>query len=217
MPDVQAHIFEPFFTTKEVGKGTGLGLATCYGIVKQNRGSIWVHSEKGHGTTFRIYMPCAEAVEEQREPIETGTSAVVQGNETVLLVEDELVVRDLAADALRRQGYQVVTAASGPEALDLVQQAVRPFDVLVTDIVMPQMNGQQLADILLLRQPMLKVLFISGYSDLPRKHDGMLRPGMALLTKPFTPGQLVQRVRALLDANPAGPWQAHLPLPQQPG
>ena len=197
--DVQAHIFEPFFTTKEVGKGTGLGLATCYGIVKQNRGSIWVHSEKGHGTTFRIYMPCAEAVEEQREPIETGTSVVVQGNETVLLVEDELVVRDLAADALRRQGYQVVTAASGPEALDLVQQAVRPFDVLVTDIVMPQMSGQQLADILLLRQPTLKVLFISGYSDLPRKHDGMLRPGMALLTKPFTPGQLVQRVRALLD------------------
>ena len=214
-PDVQAHIFEPFFTTKEVGKGTGLGLATCYGIVKQNRGSIWVHSEKGHGTTFRIYMPCAEAVEEQREPIETGTSGTVQGNETVLLVEDELVVRDLAADALRRQGYQVVTAPSGPEALDLAQQAVRPFDVLVTDIIMPQMNGQQLADILLLRQPMLKVLFISGYSDLPRKDDGMLRPGMALLTKPFTPGQLVQRVRSLLDVNP-GPWQAHLPLPQQP-
>jgi PAS domain S-box-containing protein len=214
-PDVQAHIFEPFFTTKEVGKGTGLGLATCYGIVKQNRGSIWVHSEKGHGTTFRIYMPCAEAVEEQREPIETGTSGTVQGNETVLLVEDELVVRDLAADALRRQGYQVVTAASGPEALDVVQQAVRPFDVLVTDIVMPQMNGQQLADILLLRHPMLKVLFISGYSDLPGKHDGMLRPGMALLTKPFTLGQLVQHVRALLDVTP-GPWQAHLPLPQQP-
>jgi len=215
-PDVQTHIFEPFFTTKEVGKGTGLGLATCYGIVKQNRGSIWVHSEKGHGTTFRIYMPCAEAVEEQREPIETGTSLVVQGNETVLLVEDELVVRDLAADALRRQGYQVVTAASAPEALDLVQQAVRPFDVLVSDIVMPQMNGQQLADLLLPRYPTLKVLFISGYSDLPRHHDGMLRPGMALLTKPFTPGQLVQRVRALLDVSP-GPWQAHLPLPQQTG
>jgi len=215
-PDVQAHIFEPFFTTKEVGKGTGLGLATCYGIVKQNHGSIWVHSEKGRGTTFRIYMPCAEAVAEQREQIETGTTAVVQGNETVLLVEDELVVRDLAADALRRRGYQVVTAASGPEALDLVQQAVRPFDVLVTDIVMPQMNGQQLADLLLLRHPMLKVLFISGYSDLPRKHDGMLRPGMALLTKPFTPGQLVQRVRALLDVKP-GPWQAHLPLSQQTG
>ena len=99
----------------------------------------------------------------------------------------------------------MLTAAGGPEALDLVQQAVRPFDVLVTDIVMPQMSGQQLADILLLRQPTLKVLFISGYSDLPRKHDGMLRPGMALLTKPFTPGQLVQRVRALLDVNPAGP------------
>ncbi len=215
-PDVQAHIFEPFFTTKEVGKGTGLGLATCYGIVKQNRGSIWVHSEKGHGTMFRIYMPCAEAVEEPREPIESETSVVVQGNETVLLVEDEIVVRDLAADALRRQGYQVVTAASGPEAMDLVQQAVRPFDVLVTDIVMPQMSGQQLADMLVLRQPTLKVLFISGYSDLPRKHDGMMRPGMALLTKPFTPGQLVQRVRALLDLNP-GPWQAYLPLPQQTG
>jgi PAS domain S-box-containing protein len=214
-PDVQAHIFEPFFTTKEVGKGTGLGLATCYGIVKQNRGSIWVHSEKGHGTTFRIYMPCAEAVEEPHEPIESAIGAVAHGDETVLLVEDELVVRDLAADALRRQGYQVVTAANGPEALDLVRRALRPFDVLVSDMVMPQMSGQQLADILLAQQPMLKVLFISGYSDLPRQHDSVLRPGVALLTKPFTPGQLVQRVRALLDVN-AGPWQAHLPLPQQP-
>ena len=162
--EVLAHIFEPFFTTKEVGKGTGLGLATCYGIVKQNRGSIWVHSETGHGTTFRIYLPRAEAVVEPREPTASRTSAEqLRGSETVLLVEDESLVRDLAADALRRHGYQVLTASTGPEALDLVEQALRPFDVLVTDVVMPQMGGQQLAEHLLLRQPTLKVLFISGY------------------------------------------------------
>ena len=163
--EVLAHIFEPFFTTKEVGKGTGLGLATCYGIVKQNRGSIWVYSERGIGTTFKIYLPRAEAPVEVVEAPAYRPVSEVHGTETVLLVEDETVVRDLAADALRRHGYQVLTAPSGAEALQIAEQAVRPFDVLVTDVVMPQMGGQQLAEELLATRPDLKVLFISGYTD----------------------------------------------------
>jgi PAS domain S-box-containing protein len=198
-PEVLAHIFEPFFTTKEVGKGTGLGLATCYGIVKQNRGSIWVYSERGRGTTFKIYLPRVEASVEPREAPEPRSGESLQGNETVLLVEDESVVRTLAADALRRHGFQVLTASTGTEALELAGQTLRPFDVLVTDVVMPEMGGQQLAEHLLVQTPALKVLFISGYTDSVLTRDGVLKPGMTLLQKPFTPGQLVQRVRDLID------------------
>jgi CheY-like chemotaxis protein len=198
-PEVLAHIFEPFFTTKDVGKGTGLGLATCYGIVKQNRGSIWVHSERGRGTTFKIYLPRADAAVESREAPEPRQPDALRGSETVLLVEDESVVRALAADALRRHGFQVLTASTGTEALELAGQTLRPFDVLVTDVVMPQMGGQQLAERLLARTPALKVLFISGYTDSVLTRDGVLKPGMTLLQKPFTPGQLVQRVRDLID------------------
>ena len=199
-PDVQAHIFEPFFTTKEVGKGTGLGLATCYGIVKQNRGSIWVRSDRGHGTTFRIYMPCAEVIEEQRESKDTRPAVTVHGSETVLLVEDEIVVRDLAADALRRHGYQVFTASSGPDALDLADQALQPFDVLVTDIVMPQMSGRQLAERLVVPRPGVKVLYLSGYTDDALVRHGVLQAHMAFLQKPFTPNSLARKVREVLDA-----------------
>jgi PAS domain S-box-containing protein len=198
-PEVLAHIFEPFFTTKDVGKGTGLGLATCYGIVKQNRGSIWVHSERGRGTTFKIYLPRADAAVESREAPEPRQPDALRGSETVLLVEDESVVCALAADALRRHGFQVLTASTGTEALELAGQTLRPFDVLVTDVVMPQMGGQQLAERLLARTPALKVLFISGYTDSVLTRDGVLKPGMTLLQKPFTPGQLVQRVRDLID------------------
>jgi two-component system cell cycle sensor histidine kinase/response regulator CckA len=210
--DVLAHIFEPFFTTKEVGKGTGLGLATCYGIVKQNRGSIWVDSEPRVGTTFRIYLPRADVAATQ--PAEAADAPAVlksEGHETVLLVEDEALVRNLAADALRRHGYQVLSASTGLEALDLAGQVLHPIDVLVTDVVMPQMGGEQLARRLLTERPTLKVLFISGYSDLGVLQHGALLAGTALLQKPFTPGQLVERVRQLLDADP-GPSQARLPL-----
>ncbi len=210
--DVLAHIFEPFFTTKEVGKGTGLGLATCYGIVKQNRGSIWVYSEKGLGTTFKIYLPRAEEAVEPREVAEPRHAAAQRGSESVLLVEDETIVRDLAAAALRRQGYQVTTASTGVEALDLTRQALRPFDVLVTDVVMPQMGGLPLAERLRVEYPDLKVLFISGYTENTITRDGVLTPGMTLLQKPFTPGQLVQRVRDLIDSDRRGPLQPPLPL-----
>ena len=210
--DVLAHIFEPFFTTKEVGKGTGLGLATCYGIVKQNRGSIWVDSEPRVGTTFRIYLPRADvAVVAPTQAAEAHSAHKSKGHETVLLVEDEALVRNLAADALRRHGYQVLSASTGLEALDLAGQVLHPIDVLVTDVVMPQMGGEQLASRMLAERPELKVLFISGYTDLAVLQHGSVLAGTALLQKPFTPGQLVQRVRQLLDADP-GPSQARLPL-----
>ena len=210
-PEVLAHIFEPFFTTKEVGKGTGLGLATCYGIVKQNRGSIWVDSERAIGTTFRIYLPRAEAVLPASEPSEPHAVEQPRGSETVMLVEDEVLVRNLAADALRRHGYQVLSASTGLEALDLAGQVLHPIDVLVTDVVMPQMGGEQLAVRMLSERPTLKVLFISGYTDVAVLQHGALVTATALLQKPFTPGQLVHRVRELLDTDP-GPSQAHLPL-----
>ncbi len=212
--EVLAHIFEPFFTTKEVGKGTGLGLATCYGIVKQNRGSIWVDSERALGTTFRIYLPRAESVVAATEPPPPETRAVDQprGSETVLLVEDEVLVRNLASDALRRHGYQVLSASTGLEALDLAHQVVQTIDVLVTDVVMPQMGGEQLAVRMLAERPAIKVLFISGYTDLAVLQHGTLVPGTSLLQKPFTPGQLVHRVRELLDGDQAGPSQPSLPL-----
>ena len=210
-PEVLAHIFEPFFTTKEVGKGTGLGLATCYGIVKQNRGSIWVDSERAVGTTFRIYLPRAEAVLPTIELSEPRGAEQTRGSETVLLVEDDVLVRNLAADALRRHGYQVLTASTGVEALDLAGQMRHPIEVLVTDVVMPQMGGEQLAVQMLSERPTLKVLFISGYADLAVLQHGTLVPGTAMLQKPFTPGQLVHRVRELLDAD-QGPNQARLPV-----
>ncbi len=210
--EVLAHIFEPFFTTKEVGKGTGLGLATCYGIVKQNRGSIWVDTEEGIGTTFRIFLPRADALLDTAELHEPRAVEHSRGTETVLLVEDELLVRNLAADALRRHGYQVLSASTGLEALNIATQALKPIDLLVTDVVMPQMGGQQLAMRLLSERPTLKVLFISGYSDMALVQHGTLVPGTALLQKPFTPGQLVQRVRQLLDLDQGGPSQARLPL-----
>jgi PAS domain S-box-containing protein len=208
--EVLAHIFEPFFTTKEVGKGTGLGLATCYGIVKQNRGSIWVQSSKGQGTTFEIYLPKADAPLDQALLPERYIASRISGSETVLLVEDEAVVRDLAADALRRHGYQVLTATTGAEALALARQVLRSLDALVTDVVMPQMGGQQLAEELLATRPDLKVLYISGYTETPLDQRD-LTPGIALLQKPFTPGQLVQRVREMLDGS-RGSAQGSLPL-----
>jgi PAS domain S-box-containing protein len=208
--EVLAHIFEPFFTTKDVGKGTGLGLATCYGIVKQNRGSIWVDSERAIGTTFRIYLPQADAIP-AIEPSEPRAAEQPRSRETVLLVEDEVLVRNLAADALRRHGYQVLTASTAIEALDLAGQVLHPIDVLVTDVVMPHMGGEQLAVRMLSERPFLKVLFISGYTDQAVLQHGPLVPGTALLRKPFTPGQLVHRVRELLDTD-RGPNQAHLPL-----
>jgi CheY-like chemotaxis protein len=198
--EVKARLFEPFFTTKEVGKGTGLGLATCFGIVKQSGGHIRVYSELGEGTTLKIYLPQIEGVAAtpivRLEPRDT----LVQGTETILLVEDEAAVRDLAARALRQQGYTVIEAADGREALRLAQrQTEKEIHLLLTDMVMPRMGGKELADQLKAVRPDLKVLFMSGYTDSTILRYGLLQPRMAFLQKPFSPQRLVRKVRDILD------------------
>ncbi|MGH7321738.1 MAG: GAF domain-containing protein [Candidatus Rokuibacteriota bacterium] len=194
----QAHLFEPFFTTKGVGQGTGLGLATVYGIVKQSGGYIAVESTPGHGTTFTIYLPRVEGPE---APLgaETPASAVVRGWETVLLVEDEAQVRDLGREILEMHGYTVLEAPHGARALQLSQQHGGPIHLMVTDVVMPHMSGRDLAERLMPLRPEMKVLYVSGYTDDAIVHQSMLDPGTPFLQKPFTPEALGQRVRELLD------------------
>jgi signal transduction histidine kinase/CheY-like chemotaxis protein len=196
---VRLHIFEPFFTTKEHGKGTGLGLATCYGIVKQHGGHIWVYSEVSAGTTFKVYLPLASdsaAAEESPLTIED----LPRGGERVLLVEDEPAVRDLAARVLRGQGYTVVEASNGAEALELLRRGpAGQFDLLLTDMIMPRLGGMALAQQIAADNPGLKLLFMSGYTDTTAEQSGLLAVGIPYLQKPFTPGALARRVRAVLD------------------
>jgi PAS domain S-box-containing protein len=200
---VQAHMFEPFFTTKEAGKGTGLGLATCYGIVRQAGGSIWVYSEPGKGTLFRIFLPRVTGqVEAAAAPADEPPSS---GTETVLLVEDEPMVAAVAASALRSQGYRVLFASSGEEALAAARGHPGAIDLLVTDVVLPQMNGRELAERLRAVRPQVRVLFCSGYTDsvaLPGEagDSGWRAGAVAFLQKPYTPKLLARRVRAVLDA-----------------
>jgi signal transduction histidine kinase/ActR/RegA family two-component response regulator len=190
-------IFEPFFTTKPQGKGTGLGLSTVYGIVRQCGGSIDLYTEPGHGTTFRVYLPRVtnEASEEPvEEPEPTG------GHETILLVEDEEGVRRMVRAALERRGYRVLVAASGPEAIAASRAHGGPIDIVVTDMIMPQMNGRELARRLLEERPGMAVLYMSGYAGNNLQASGALDDDMVFLQKPFAPGALTARVRALLDA-----------------
>ena len=198
----QARIFEPFFTTKGRGQGTGLGLATVYGVVKQSGGHISVESAPGAGTTYRIYLPgVGEPVVTSEEEIEPAGSA--QGSETVLLVEDEEIVRKLVRDTLRRSGYNVVEAEDGVEAMRICEHREEPVDIVVTDVVMPNMTGPELIERLTLLQPELKVLFISGYTDGRVVQRGLVDSATDLLMKPFTPNLLARKVRELLDA-PSG-------------
>jgi CheY-like chemotaxis protein len=191
----RARIFEPFFTTKPVGKGTGMGLATVFGIVKQSDGDILVASEPGRGTRFEIYLPRVDA------PVAPDPKArpalVAEGTETVLVVEDEPEVRSLAREALERQGYVVLEAARPSEALRIAEEHAGPIPLLVTDVVMPEMKGPQLAERLRPRHPEMRVLYMSGYADLP---EGTLIGNAPFLQKPFTTSALVQKVREILDS-----------------
>jgi two-component system cell cycle sensor histidine kinase/response regulator CckA len=197
-PHVQAHLFEPFFTTKEPGKGTGLGLATCYGIIKQHGGNIWVYSEVGHGTTFKVYLPRANESADARAIADEAEHLL--GTETVLLVEDEPAVCALAARVLRNLGYVVLEAINGTEGLGTAQAHIGQIDLLLADVVMPEVGGKAMSEQLMIQYPNLRVLFMSGYTDNAIVHHGQLDEGMAFLQKPFTPAALARKVRAVLDA-----------------
>ena len=195
----QAQIFEPFFTTKEVGKGTGLGLSTVFGIVKQSEGYVWVYSEVGRGTTFKIYLPRVEAAVETVEP-SGETARPARGSETILLVEDDHAVRTLIRSTLQAHGYTVLEASQGKEALLLSGQHKGLIHMMVTDTVMPGMSGRELAERLKPLRPNMKALFMSGYTDKAIVHHGELDPDTAFLQKPFTPDALARKVREVLDS-----------------
>jgi CheY-like chemotaxis protein len=203
-PEVQARLFEPFFTTKDPGKGTGLGLATVYGIVKQSGGHVWVYSEPGVGTTFKVYLPRAEKPAQPGKSYH-GLKAAPPGNETVLLVEDDEGVRALADRILRDSGYQLLVARNGREALQACAEHQGPVHLLVTDVVMPEMGGRPLAEQLLGLHPGLKVLYLSGYTDDAVIRHGVLAEKVHFLQKPFEPAALAQKVRAVLDEAPLAP------------
>ncbi len=204
--EVKRRIFEPFFTTKEVGQGTGLGLSTCFGIVKQNNGHLTVHSTPGQGTTFRVYFPRVPGWTHPLLNLEK-TGEPGQGTETILLVEDETAVGEMASRILRQQGYTVLTTHNAEDALDIVgQEPGQPIHLLLTDVVLPKMGGQILAERLKVNYPAIKILFISGYTDKSIVHDGILDPSVSFLPKPFTPDSLARKVRAVLDGEVKHPY-----------
>jgi CheY-like chemotaxis protein len=195
--ETQAHLFEPFFTTKEPGTGSGLGLATVYGIVKQSDGYIWVYSERGHGSSFKVYLPRVDAEAEPVEParrVATGEG----GSETILIVEDEPAVRAVVGRILGRRGYRVLSAPDGRAAIAIFERDPAAVDLLVTDVVMPGMGGVDLAERLRGRRPDLRVLYLSGYPETSATQRG-LPPGAPFLGKPFAPADLAGKVREVLD------------------
>jgi CheY-like chemotaxis protein len=193
-------IFEPFFTTKEVGKGTGLGLSMVYGIVKQSGGNIWVYSQPGRGTTFKIYLPRVDEPEEVvAEPVRR---AVTSGAETVLLVEDEPALRDLIKYALTGNGFTVLDVPSPADAIALSRKHTGSLHLLLTDVIMPGMDGPALAKQVQKERPDIKVLYMSGYATNFIMHDGAVDPGTNFLEKPFHPRTLLNKVREVLDSSP---------------
>jgi CheY-like chemotaxis protein len=206
----QARIFEPFFTTKEKGKGTGLGLSTVYGIVKQSGGNIWVYSEPGQGTTFKIYLP--RELSGSTTVTASRLAAVVTpptATETILVVEDEEAVCNIAKRILSGAGYTVLTAASPNDALLICNAHQGEVHLLLTDVVMPQMSGRVLAERLVLARPGMKVLYMSGYTDDAIVHQGTLDPGTHFIAKPFSAADLKGKVREMLDSAIADPADGH--------
>jgi len=197
-PEVKERIFEPFFTTKEQGKGTGLGLSTVYGIVNQSGGTICVYSEPGHGTTFKIYLPRVDEPLEEVKEVMAG-KGFIQGSETILVAEDEREVRKLSVQILKKQGYRVLEASNGAEALRIFELQKDPVHLILTDVVMPQMGGKELADRLRSICPNIKVLFTSGYADSALAQKDRFDSHLAFLGKPFSPTGLLQKVREVLD------------------
>ena len=198
-PETREHIFEPFFTTKEVGKGTGLGLSTVYGIVKQNNGFIWIYSEPGHGSTFKVYLPKvkgdAELEEKEQSPVDdTG------GSETVLIVEDNDGLRKLAQEILLGYGYRVLVAENGEDALRVSKEHEGPIHLLLTDVVMPKMGGKKLAHRLQPLYPQMKMIYMSGYTDDTIVHHGVLSPKLNFIQKPFTPESLARKVKKTIES-----------------
>jgi len=196
--ETEGRIFEPFFTTKEQGKGTGLGLSTVYGIVKQSEGHLWVYSEPGRGSTFKVYLPRVE--QEAYSTTSDIAGCQTRGIETVLLVEDDPLVRHLAVRVLEEQGYTVLETSNGEEALRVVEEHQAEVHLLLTDVVMPGISGRTLAARIQAMRPATKVLFASGYTDDSIVHHGVLESGVAFLQKPFTPDGLARKVREVLDS-----------------
>ncbi len=196
----RARIFEPFFTTKEKGKGTGLGLSTVFGIVKQSGGVIWVYSELGHGTTFKVYLPRVAAARHSVLPV-PSPAVSTRGSETVLLVEDDAQVRTLVSTTLRKNGYRVLEAGNGTEALALAEQHGGVIDILLSDVVMPGMGGRQLWERLVPRRPKTKVLFMSGYTSDAIVHHGVQKSELAFIAKPIVPRALLLKLRQVLDSS----------------
>jgi PAS domain S-box-containing protein len=201
--ELQKHVFEPFFTTKPAGKGTGLGLATVYGIVKQSEGHIWLYSEPGKGTCFKIYLPCVDEALAAR----AAEPSVPKGTETLLLVEDEDQVRSIVQAILEQQGYDVLTAANGEEALKLAKLHGPGIRMLMTDVVMPQMSGRQLAEELTSIRPQLKVLYMSGYTDDAIVRHGLLDASLNFIQKPFDAASVARKVREVLDSEARTPLE----------
>jgi CheY-like chemotaxis protein len=198
--EIQKHIFEPFFTTKEQSKGTGLGLSTVYGIVKQSGGNIWVYSEVGVGTSIKVYLPLVNDQVTKPEA-EAARPESIAGTETILLAEDEEMVRNLARDSLQMHGFMVLAAANAAEALMLCQQHDGPIHLLLTDAVMPRMSGKELADQFVTFHPDARVLYMSGYTDRSIVHHGILDENIDFIGKPFTPDALVLKVVEVLHQN----------------
>jgi CheY-like chemotaxis protein len=194
---VRERIFEPFFTTKEAGRGTGLGLSTVYGIVKQHRGHISVYSEPDKGTTFKIFFPLVSGQVETRIPKEAKT--LLRGTETILLMDDDASIRRMVVDTLEPLGYTLIEASCGEEALQLSKTTKETVDLVLSDVVMPGINGPQLITSLRKDRPGIKAVLMSGYPNHVAAHNGELEPGVAFINKPFSPVSLTDKIRAVLD------------------